>query len=113
MDLARMFDESGLFAKFTVFMGVLPFVAGLAYAWRPTESTLALLRPLSLSATFAALGGVAAGWMAVLLGIAASPTPLPGGAYVGMAEAMVPAFVNFGFLAAAWLLVAAGMWRRP
>lgn len=33
--------------------------------------------------------------------------------YVGLAEALVPPLVNFGLLAAAWLLVAIGMMRRP
>jgi hypothetical protein len=32
--------------------------------------------------------------------------------YLGLSEAIVPAFMNFGFLAMAWLLVAAGMLRR-
>jgi hypothetical protein len=112
MELVRMFNESGFLAKITVFMGVLPFVAALAYAWRPTESRLVMLRPLSLAAVFAGVSGVALGWMAVLRGIAVSAMPVSPAAFVGMAETFVPAFVNFGLLAGAWLLVAAGMWRR-
>jgi hypothetical protein len=112
MDMVRMFNESGLFAKITVFMGVLPFIVAVMYAWNPTERRLALMRPFSLCAIFAALCGASVGFMTVLLGIASSPTPLPGSAYVGMSEALVPGFVNFGFLAAAWLLVGAGTLRR-
>jgi hypothetical protein len=33
--------------------------------------------------------------------------------YMGLSEALGPAFLNFGFLAVAWLLVAVGMARRP
>jgi hypothetical protein len=31
---------------------------------------------------------------------------------MGLAESLVPLFVNLGFLAVAWLLVATGMLRR-
>jgi hypothetical protein len=31
---------------------------------------------------------------------------------VGLAEALVPIFVNFGVLAVSWLLVAVGIMRR-
>jgi hypothetical protein len=33
--------------------------------------------------------------------------------YVGVSEALVPAFFNFGLLAVSWLIVAVGMTRRP
>jgi hypothetical protein len=33
--------------------------------------------------------------------------------YIGLSETLVPPFVNFGLLAAAWLVVAIGMMRRP
>jgi hypothetical protein len=72
------------------------------------------MRPVSLAAIFAGISGLTAGLIAVLLGVAATPQGQIGMShvYLGLSEAIVPAFMNFGFLAMAWLLVAAGMLRR-
>ena len=111
--LTEMFNEAGWFAKLTLLMGVTPLFVAIAYAARPTERRLSLVRVMSLSAIFGAVSGVTAGFIAVLHGIGVVQNPAMGRAYVGMSEALFPAFLNFGFLAVAWLLVAVGMMRRP
>jgi hypothetical protein len=102
-------------------MGFVILVSGvgalgmaIAYAIKPTESRLALMRPLSLASIFAALCSWAAGLATVLSGLAASGRgPIDWAAVsAGLAECMVPVFVAFGFLAVAWLLVAAGLRRQ-
>jgi hypothetical protein len=54
------------------------------------------------------------GLIAVSLGMAATlPAEVSWSTILrGFSEALVPAFFNFGMLAAAWLLVAVGMLRR-
>jgi hypothetical protein len=102
-------------------MGFVILVAGLgvlgtaiAYAVRPSERKLELLRPLSLAAIFAALCSFAVGVATALkfaadgdLAHAALRTLV-----AGFAEACVPLFVAFAFLSVAWLLVTLGMHRR-
>ena len=112
MTFSEMFHQMGFFAKLTLLIGIAPLFFAIAYALRPAERKLALMRAVSLSATFAALGGLAVGFMAILRGLGVSPNPTMRNVYMGMSEALVPVFVNFGFLAVAWLLVAAGMIRR-
>jgi hypothetical protein len=115
MDFIDAFNQSGIFAKLSLLVGFGPPGLAIAYVVRPAERTLAIMRPVSLAAIFAALCGLVAGLVAVLMGIA---TTLPLSVhvptvYIGLSEAFVPPFVNFGLLAAAWLLVAVGMMRRP
>ncbi len=102
-------------------MGFVILVSGvgvlgtaIAYAARPTERKLELLRPLSLAAVFAAVCSFGAG-AATALKVAADGDL--GAAALrlfvgGLAEAFVPLFVAFAFLAVAWLLVVLGMSRR-
>jgi len=70
------------------------------------------MRPVSLAAIFAGVCGVVTGFIAILQGLSASANPAWQYVYMGMSEALVPAFLNFGLLSASWLLVAVGMWRR-
>ena len=115
MDFTHAFNESGIFAKLSLFVGFAPLGLAIAYVLRPAERTLALMRPVSLAAIFAAISGLVVGLITILMGIAATvlqPVPM-GSVYTGLSEALVPPFVNFGLLAGAWLLVAVGMMRRP
>ena len=103
-------------------MGFVIIVSGaavlgmaIAYAMRPTERKLALMRPLSLAAIFASICSFSGGVATVLGGIGATPgwSPnAPGLAMAGLAECFTPLFVAFAFLALAWLLVAVGMRRQ-
>ncbi len=102
-------------------MGFVILVSGvgvlgtaIAYAVRPSERKLELLRPLSLAAIFAALCSFAVG-TATALKFAAERESGPAamhGLAAGLSEAFVPLFVAFAFLAVAWLLVVLGMRRR-
>jgi hypothetical protein len=111
IDLYRMLP---FFAKLTMAIAVLPFGLGVAYAMRPTELKLALMRPVSLAALFAAVAGVLGGWIAILSTVAASADGrVPTSAfYHGVAASLTTGFVCFGLLTAAWLLVATGVLRR-
>ena len=102
-------------------MGFVILVAGagglgmaIAYAIRPTEAKLALIRPLSLAGIFAALCSFAVGVATALKGPAdASVNPESLRVMLaGLSESFVPLFVAFAFLAVAWLLVAAGLRRQ-
>jgi hypothetical protein len=112
MDLVRAFNESGLFAKMSLIVGFVPLLVAILYVRRPTERVLAFMRPVSLTAIFGALSGLAVGLIAVLHGLAASADPGWPLVFLGVSEALVPAFLNFGLLAVSWLLIAAGMLRR-
>jgi hypothetical protein len=102
-------------------MGFVILVAGcgglgtaIAFAIRPTERKLALIRPLSLAGIFAAVCSTAAGMAAALKG------PVDAGVsaeslrrmLAGLSEAWIPLFVAFAFLSVAWLMVAVGLRRQ-
>ena len=105
-------------------MGFVILVSGvgalgmaIAYAIRPTEQKLALMRPLSLAGIFGALCSFSGGVATVLAGIAATTEIKTGqinfgAVLMGFRETIVPIFVAFAFLSVAWLLVAAGMRRQ-
>ena len=115
MNFIDAFNQSGVIAKMSLLVGFAPLGLAVAYVLRPSERTLAFMRPVSLAAIFAAICGMVAGWIASLMGVAATlPRPMNmANVYMGLAEALVPALVNFGLLSSAWLIVAIGMVRRP
>jgi hypothetical protein len=115
MDIIDAYNQAGVFAKLSLLVGFGPLGLAVAYAVRQSDRTLAIMRPASLASIFAGISGLVAGLMAVLTGIArAAPGSLPASnLHIGLAEALVPPFVNFGALAASWLLVAMAMFRRP
>jgi hypothetical protein len=112
--MVELFHMMGGLAKLSMLVGLGPLVMAIAYAARPTERRLALVRPLSLVAIFAALCVLLAGIAMTLrgLGSAAPEQVQMGRVYHGLAESLVPPFVNFAVLAVAWLIVAVGMLRR-
>ena len=109
-----LLGRMGVLAMGTMLTSLLPLIAAAAYVVRPSERRLLLMRPLSLAAAFAAISNFAAGAAIILRGIAATggKPENPAAMLMGLAENWVPAHVAFGSLAAAWLLVAAGMLRR-
>jgi hypothetical protein len=106
--------EVSRFAMFTILVCLAPMLMAVVYAVRPTERRLALMRPLSLAAIFAAVAGAVSGIATVLRGIAATGQ-FSADSYsriaMGLSEALVPVFVGFAFLTIAWLLVTLGMRR--
>ena len=114
MDLTEAFNQSGIFAKLSVLVGFGPLALAAAYVLRPAERTLAIMRPVSLAAIFAAICGWVGGLILILTAIAATlPEPVRwSNVFAGVSESLVPPFVNFGLLAVSWLLVAIGMSRQ-
>lgn len=110
-NLGDLIHEVSLFAILTMAVSIGAFGLAVSYAIRPTERKLVLMRPVSLAAIFATLSAVPAGWALVLAGLAATQIDTPS-LYRGLAETLTVGFVSFGFLSAAWLLVAVGMMRR-
>src|SRR5262245_27682721 len=106
--------NASLIALVSIFMGLAPLGMGIAYAIWPHEQRLALMRPLSLAAIFAALSGSALGVLNVLRAMGMSQTgDFSRVSAIGLAESLVRIFFGFGCLTAAWLCVALGIWRRP
>ena len=113
MDFLEALRQSGLFARLSLLLGFGPLAVAAIYLFRPSEWTLALLRPLSLASIFGALTGVLAGFINILMGMAASgDAPAMANVYAGASEALVPAFFNFGLLAVSWVMITIGMLRR-
>jgi hypothetical protein len=103
-------------ASIMMFLGLIvsaiPMFVGIAYAMRPNERRLALMRPLSLAGIFAAICTLMVGLINVLRGLSLMQSfdaQATRGVFVGMAEAIVPTFVGFACLTVAWLCVAMGM----
>jgi hypothetical protein len=95
--------------------GVGVFGTSVAYAIRPTEQKLLLMRPLSLAAIFAAICSSSVGFATAFKGMAdrgAAAADTVEVLVAGISESFVPPFVAFAFLAVAWLLVAVGMRRQ-
>ena len=107
-----MLNEISLFARFGLLVGLAPLVAGIAYAIRPSEQRLALLRPLSLAAIFAAVSNLLAGIANALhaIGAPSGQEAMPPWAVL-MSEAMVPSFLGFACLTVSWLCVAVAIRR--
>jgi hypothetical protein len=113
-NISELLAELSVFAKLTMTVAMVAFSLAVAYAVRPTEQKLVLMRPVSLATIFATVSGLLGGWIAVLAGIAATPdgqVALPN-LYRGIAESLTVGFVSFGLLAVAWMLVAVGGLRR-
>ncbi len=100
---------------FVVLVSMGALGTAIAYAVRPTERKLGLMRPLTLASVFAAACSTAAG-MAVALKHAADEKLAGDSPWVmvaGFTEALVPAILACAFLAVAWLLVTFGLRRQP
>ena len=111
--LIEMLRQAGVVALITLMVPVVPLVLGAIYAVRPTESRLAVMRPLSLAAVFAALTGTSVGIMNGLRYAAMKEVPLTSPAVLyGFAESIVSLFIGFGCLTIAWLCVAIGLRRH-
>lgn len=110
--LMHTLNQMGIFSLVTLLIGVIPAFWAATYALRPTESKLALMRPLSLAAIFAGLAGFVVGTINALMWALTDPAGIRTGLLVvGLAESLVPLAVAFGSLTVAWLLVAVGLRR--
>ena len=113
-NVADLLGQVSLFAKLTMAVAIVAFGLAVAYVFRPTEQKLVLMRPVSLAAIFATIGGLLGGWIVLLQGLPATPDGhIPVASLSqGIAESLTVGFVSFGLLAAAWMLVAVGGVRR-
>jgi hypothetical protein len=113
MEFFTILRQIGILALLSLIIALLPLAAGVAYAIRPTEARLALMRPISLAGMFAGVAGFLAGVMAVLRSIWTSDTEVPFRLVAaGLGESIVPLFVAFGCLSVAWLCAAFGTRRH-
>lgn len=114
MQILEMLGQASIVALLSMLVSVLPLFAGLAYAIRPNEQRLALMRPLSLAGLFAGLCGLVVGLINVLRMVWVNEPPLNYRIVaVGAAESLVALFLAFGSLTVAWLCVAFGFRRQP
>jgi hypothetical protein len=109
----QMIRQASLFALLSLALALVPLIMAIIYALRPTERHLALMRPLSLAGLFAAASGTVLGFINCLVPLwrRGFTTEAFTVVAVGAAEALIPVFVGFAALTAAWLLVAVGMGR--
>lgn len=107
-------NEIGPFAKPSTLAGLIPSGAAIACAIRPTERKLPITRPVSLGAIFAAICALARATSLMFQSLATTSAAEFDRLRVcaGLAEAFLPVFVSFGFLAAGRLPIAVGTLRR-
>jgi hypothetical protein len=100
---------------FGLLITALPMLVGLAYAVRPTERWLALMRPLSLAGIFAATANVFLGVTNSLVGASQGTVAnlLDQRLAASLAEVAVIGFASFVFLTVGWLAVAVGTRKMP
>ncbi len=89
------------------------------FAFRPSERTLGIIRPLCSATTFASLAAFFAGMTNGLFGLghgmANSGGQLPGGwtaVISAFAETPIPLVAGFALVSVSWLLVAVGLRRQ-
>lgn len=112
--MLQMLSQVSIAGLLSLAVGLLPLPFAVAYAIRPTEPRLALMRPLSLASIFAGLSGSLLGAINVLRMIWVRQPPLETGVWaVGTAEALVPLLVAFGSVTVVWLCTALGLRRHP
>lgn len=90
-------------------------VLGIAFAVRPNERWLALMRPVSLAGIFAAVSNVFLSIANALGGLTNADPGDPAGlrlVALGAAEASVLPFLAFACLTVGWLSVALGMRKQ-
>jgi len=107
------FANAGILALLSMAVVLAPMFVGVMYAIKPSEARLALMRPLSLAAIFAALGGACGGAINELMWISRATQPINWQQVaVASAESLVVMFVGFGCLTVGWLCVALGIRRQ-
>ena len=112
--MLQMLSQVSIVGLLSLAVGVLPLPLGAAYAIRPTEQRLALMRPLSLASIFGGLSGSLLGAINVLRMMWIMQPPVETRVLaVGAAEALVPLSVAVGCLTVAWLFTAVGLRRQP
>jgi hypothetical protein len=107
--------QLGLAALAGLVVTAAPMLLGTAFAVRPSERSLSLMRPLTLAGIFAAVANLFVALANTFIGLARVPPTEPVGQRLAvmLAETSVVPFISFVFLSTAWLCVAIGMRRQP
>ena len=109
----EIFGHAAIAGKLAMVVAVATVAFAGAYAIRPSELRLSLIRPLSLATIFAALFSFTAGVAAVLSAISYSgPAVGWDSVLAGAAETLGPLIAAFGCLTVVWILVAIGFRRH-
>jgi hypothetical protein len=109
----EIFGHASIAGKLGMVVAVATVAFAGAYAIRPSELRLSLIRPLSLATIFAALFSFTAGVAQILMGISHSgPAPDWQAVAAGAAESLGTLVSAFGCLAVVWILVAIGFRRH-
>jgi hypothetical protein len=109
----RVIANWGIAAFMGAFVCAAPMVVGVWFAFRPSERLLALMRPLTLAATFAGISNTMLGLVNTLVYLSRSAGPVSTNVIAAqLAESLLVPFVSFGCLGAAWLAVAVGMRKQ-
>lgn len=112
MELIQILSNASIVGLVSMLVSIVPLGAGLAYALWPSESRLAMMRPVSLAGLFSALCGAALGAINVLRGVWMAEGAVDWRIVaIGSAESLTHLFLAFGCLTVAWLCVAAGLRR--
>ncbi len=111
----------GPFFFFAALVGLATLVMAIRFSFRPTETRLSVIRPLSAATAFSSLAafflGVANGLYA-LKGALARAADAAASAEVwrtflgGLAESPASLILGFAILSVSWLLVAVGLRRQ-
>jgi len=105
--------QLGLAAIAGLVVTAVPLLVGIAFAVRPHERWLSLMRPLTLAAIFAAIANTFLGLANSFIALSrVAPVDPVGQRWAMLAETSVVPFVSFVFLSTAWLCVAIGMRRQ-
>jgi hypothetical protein len=106
------FNQASIAARLALLVSATPMMLGIAFALRPSERSLTLMRPLSLAGIFAAVSNLFLGLVNALQALASPNLGDPSTirlAAIGLSEAAIFPFASFAFLTVAWLGVAIGM----
>jgi hypothetical protein len=109
--IVEMVRESSILGLLGLAVSLVTVGVALAYAIRPSERTLSLMRPLTLAALFGGLSSFSVGAALVLQGISAEIPTNWRLVAAGASETVASLFFAFGCLTIAWLLVALGLRR--
>ena len=109
----RLFGHVTYASMLGLLLCMVPLVAGVWYAFRPSERLLALMRPLTVGAVFSAICSFILALANGCVDISMSNLDPQAIRLVaaGFTERLAPVMASFASLAAAWFFVTIGMRR--
>jgi hypothetical protein len=108
----RGFGNASPVSLFGFLLCMVPLLAAVWFAFRPSERLLSVMRPLTLGAVFAALCNLALAIANSCIAVSMmTALDLEGVRWVatGLSEGLAPVVASFACLTVAWFLVAIGM----